>query len=156
MMFRGKNRRGNAVVEFAVASAILLPSLSGTFQFGFSFYRYNLLQTAVTNGGMYGAYRTYRCASGSTDIAKVKAAIQNMTVYGTPAPSGTPVPVVPGLKPSDVEVTYTLTSLQIPTAVTVKVKNYKMKALFQDYTVSGKPKYTATYLGRYAPEESEP
>lgn len=156
MMFRGKNRRGNAVVEFAIASAILIPTLAGTFQFGFSFYRYNLLQTAVANGGMYGAYRTYRAENGATDIAKVKAAIQNMAVYGTPAPSGTPVPVVPGLKPSDIDVTYTLTALQIPTAVTVKVKSYKVNALFHEYAIAGKPKFTAPFLGRYAPEESEP
>lgn len=151
-----KRQRGNAFIEFALAAGILLPVMAGTFQFGYTFYAYNLLQAAVSNGGRYAAYRTYRCLAGETDIAKFRLAVQNMTVYGTPAPATSAVPVVRGLRPSDIEVTFTLTATQIPTAVTVRVRQYTINALFGSYTFRGYPTYTVPYLGRYAPEESEP
>ena len=40
-------RGGNAMIEFALASAILIPLFIGTFQFGYTFYVYNLLATQV-------------------------------------------------------------------------------------------------------------
>jgi len=79
-----------------------------------------------------------------------------MTVYGTPTPASSSVPVVKGLKPSDVEVLFTLTATQVPTLVTVRVKSFTVNGLFGKYTFSGYPTYTVPYLGRYAPEESEP
>jgi Flp pilus assembly protein TadG len=156
MRFRRNHQRGNALIEFALASAILIPAMVGSFQFGFTFYRYNLLESAVSNGSRYAAYRTYRCLNGATDINKVKAAIQNATVYNTPSPGTSPVPVLPGLKPSDINVTYTLSATQVPVSVTINVKSYAVNALFSTYTFNNKPKITAPYLGRYAPEESEP
>jgi len=151
-----KAQRGNAFIEFALAAGILLPVMAGTFQFGYTFYTYNLLQSAVSNGGRYAAYRTYRCLAGETDVDKFRQAVQNMTVYGTPTPASSSVPVVKGLKPSDVEVLFTLTATQVPTLVTVRVKSFTVNGLFGKYTFSGYPTYTVPYLGRYAPEESEP
>jgi hypothetical protein len=58
----------------------MVACLGGTFQFGYTFYVYNQLVTAVGNGGRYAAMRTYR-ASGSTDIEKGKEAIRNMAVH---------------------------------------------------------------------------
>jgi Flp pilus assembly protein TadG len=149
-------QRGNAFIEFALAAGILLPVMAGTFQFGYTFYTYNLLQAAVSNGGRYAAYRTYRCLAGATDLNKFREAVQNMTVYGTPAPASSAVPVVRGLRPSDIEVTFTLSASQVPTAVTVRVTQYTVNALFGKYTFRGYPTFTMPYLGRYAPEESEP
>lgn len=153
-----RNRqRGNAFIEFALAAGILLPVMTGTFQFGYTFYTYNLLQSAVSNGGRYAAYRTYRSLAGQTDVNKFRQAVQNMTVYGTPTPaSSSSVPVVKGLRPSDIEVLFTLTATQVPTAVTVRVKTFKVNGIFGQYTFNGYPTYTVPYLGRYAPEESEP
>lgn len=149
-------RRGNAFIEFALAAGILLPVMMGSFQFGYTFYTYNLLQSAVSNGGRHAAYRTYRCKAGSTDINKFRLAVQNMTVYGSPGPLSNAVPVVKGLKPSDIEVTFTLTATQVPTAVTVRVRSFAVSAIFGKFTFKGYPTYTVPYLGRYAPEESEP
>ncbi|GIU76116.1 MAG: hypothetical protein KatS3mg004_3203 [Bryobacteraceae bacterium] len=151
-----KRQRGNAFIEFAMAAGILLPVMMGTFQFGYTFYTYNLLQSAVSNGGRYAAYRTYRCLAGQTDVAKFKQAVQNMAVYGTPSPPASAVPVVKGLKPSDIEVIVTLASTQVPTAVTVRVKSFRVNGIFGKYTFNGYPTYTVPYLGRYAPEEAEP
>ncbi|MGQ9918169.1 MAG: TadE/TadG family type IV pilus assembly protein [Bryobacteraceae bacterium] len=149
-------RRGNAFIEFALAAGILLPVMMGTFQFGYTFYTYNVLESAVSNGGRYAAYRTYRSLSGQTDVNKFRLAVQNMTVYGSPAPAASPVPVVKGLKPSDIEVLFTLTATQIPTTVTVRVRSFTVDGLFGKFTFKGYPTVTMPYLGRYAPEESEP
>jgi Flp pilus assembly protein TadG len=156
MTSRKKWQRGNSLVEFALASAFLFPALVGTFQLGFAFYTYNMLQSAVVNGARYGAYRTYRCLNGAPDVTKVKTAIQNMTVYGTPNSAGATIPVVPGLSPSNVNVTFTLSSTQIPTAVTVSISSYTVNFVFSNFRLTGRPKYTIPYLGRYAIEESEP
>jgi len=133
-----------------------VPLLVGTFQFGYTTYTYNLLQSAVSNGGRYAAFRTYRCLAGSTDINKVKAAIKNVAVYGSPTVPGDPVPVVKGLTPAAINVSFTLNANQIPTAVTVSVNSFVVRAIFHNYTFTGKPTFTAPYVGRYAAEESEP
>lgn len=153
---RYRRRRGNAFIEFALAAGLLLPVMMGTFQFGYTFYTYNLLQSAVSNGGRYAAYRTYRSLAGQTDVNKFRLAVQNMTVYGSPSPASNSVPVVKGLKPADIDVLFTLTATQIPTTVTVRVKSYTVNGVFGKYTFNGYPTFTVPFLGRYAPEESEP
>src|SRR5438445_227052 len=40
---RLRSRRGNAMLEFGLASLILIPMFLGTFQFGYTFYVYNLI-----------------------------------------------------------------------------------------------------------------
>ncbi len=149
-------QRGNAFIEFALAAGLLLPVMMGTFQFGYTFYTYNLLQSAVANGGRYAANRTYRSLAGQTDINKFRTAVQNMTVYGSPAPGPGAVPVVRGLKPSDIEVIFTLTATGFPTNVTVRVRSFTVNGIFGNFNFNGYPTYTVPYLGRYAPEESEP
>jgi Flp pilus assembly protein TadG len=88
--------RGNSLVEFALSSTIFILSFSGAFQFGYGFYRYNQLQSAVTGGARYASLKTYRCTRGQVDIDRNKAAVANMVVFGTPAPAINAVPVVPG------------------------------------------------------------
>jgi Flp pilus assembly protein TadG len=144
------------MVEFALACAVLIPALAGAFQFGYTFYTYNLLQSAVSNGGRYAMGRTYRCLSGSIDVTKIKTAVKNMTVYGSPTTSDNSAPLVRGLTPAAIDVAYTLNAQQIPTAVTVSVNTFRVNAIFQNYTFTGKPKLTVPYIGRYAAEESEP
>jgi Flp pilus assembly protein TadG len=156
MMLRRRRQSGNAMIEFALSCAVLIPVMAGSFQFGYTFYTYNLLQSAVSNGGRYAAFRTYRSMSGATDITKVKTAIKNMTVYGSPAISEDSVPVVKGLTPAAIDVAFTLNAQQIPTTVIVSVNRFTVNSVFQNYTFVGKPKYTAPFIGRYAPEESEP
>jgi Flp pilus assembly protein TadG len=152
--FRG-NQRGHAMLEFAVASALLIGCLTGTWQFGYTFYLYDQLQSAVNDGGRYAAMRTYRCANGDTDINKVKTAIKNMVVYGSPSPANGAAPLVRGLATSNVAVTYTLSS-GIPTDVTVNINAFTVDAIFKTFTFTGKPTTTYAFLGRYAPNESEP
>ena len=68
---RLRSRRGNALVEFAIASTVLIPIFVGTFQFGYSFYVYNLISTQIRSGARYASLRTFRCSnSASIDTFK--------------------------------------------------------------------------------------
>jgi Flp pilus assembly protein TadG len=143
------------MLEFAIAAAVLLPSMGGTFQFGYTFYTYNLLESAAANAARYGAYRTYRGGS-AADIEKVKLAVRNMAVYGTPAPGDNAVPVVRNLSPANIEVNYAVDEAGVPLGVKVSVTNYNIIAIFKTVRLNGKPEVAFPFLGRYAPEESEP
>src|SRR5947209_3665853 len=92
-------RRGNAMVEFALASTVLIPVFFGTFQFGYTFYVYNLLCTQINAGAKYAATRTFRCAD-STSITKFKTAVANMVRFGNP--DGTGALIQPGLTAGEV------------------------------------------------------
>ena len=86
-----QSQRGHAMIELAVSAGVMVACLAGTVQFGYTFYIYNQLVTAVGNGGRYAAMRTYRAAS-PRDIEKGKTAIRNMVAYGDtrPAPNALP------------------------------------------------------------------
>ena len=58
-----KRQRGHAMIELAISAAVMVSCLGGTVQFGYTFYIYNELVSAVGNGGRYAAMRTYRAAS---------------------------------------------------------------------------------------------
>src|SRR5437660_1434925 len=98
-----RRRSGHAMLELTLAAAVMLAFLSGTLQFGYTFYVYNQLVTAVGSGARYAASRTYRGAS-PKDVETGAAAIQNLVVFGNPHPEPSASPIVPGLKPEDVEV----------------------------------------------------
>jgi Flp pilus assembly protein TadG len=155
MPFRNRRgRAGNAMVEFAIASTLLIPALGGSFQFGYTFYQYNLLTAAVTNGARYGANRTYRSANGGADLTKVQTAVKNVVVYGSPA--GGSVPQVRGLQPSHVNVSFLFSGTQVPTSIQVKIVGFTVDGIFKSYTFNNSPVLTYPYTGRFAPEESEP
>src|SRR5580698_10976344 len=100
---RRRNQSGHAMIELAVCAAVMVSCLAGTFQFGYTFYVYNQLVSAVGNGGRYAAMRTYRAAA-TKDVDKGAQAIRNMVVYGDPVPGLGASPVLQGLKPEDVDV----------------------------------------------------
>jgi Flp pilus assembly protein TadG len=150
-----RSKKGNAMLEFALSAGVLIPILAGTFQFGFGLYTYNRLQSAVDDGGRYAAVRTYRTLAGATDTDKINLAIKNVVVYGTPSPTDTSVPVTSGLGTGNVNVNFTLAS-GLPTSVTVNISSFAIDTIFTSYTLTGKPVVTFPYIGRYAPEESEP
>ena len=58
MLKRFHCRKGNAMLEFALATGILLPAFVGTFQFGYTFYVYNNLDTAVRGGARYASMQS--------------------------------------------------------------------------------------------------
>jgi Flp pilus assembly protein TadG len=152
-------RRGNAMVEFALASAILIPIFVGTFQCGYTFYVYNLLCTQIRAGSRYASVRTFRCVD-ATSITKFKTAVGNMVRFGNP--DGTGKVIEPGLTAGEVDVEIKdktgvdADSSHIPNYVTVSTTSYKVDAVFKTFTFTGKPILRFQYVGRYAPQESEP
>jgi Flp pilus assembly protein TadG len=145
---------GHAMIELAMSSAVMISCLAGTFQFGYTFYVYNQLVTAVGNGGRYAAMRTYRAAS-AEDVEKGSQAIRNMVVFGDSQPAAGAQPIAANLTPAQVEVRWLTDGKNAPSAVNVSIRDYKIDAVFKSFTFSGRPGVEFPYVGRYAPSEAE-
>ena len=151
---RNRDQRGHAMIELAVSSAVMVSCLAGTFQFGYTFYVYNQLVTAVGNGGRYAAIRTYRAAS-TKDIEKGAQAIRNMVAYGDAQPGPDAQPVAANLTPGQVEVRWVMDGKGAPSAVNVSIRDYKVDAVFKTFTFTGRPGVEFPFVGKYAPSERE-
>lgn len=141
-----RSRRGSALVEFALALPLLVAILGGTFQFGYSFYIYNRLHMGVRGAARYASLCDYNGSGGAPTAAYLNA-IKNFAVSGNPAAS-TP-PMVPGLTPANVNVQVTMVSGN-PDVITVSLTGYQINAIFQAYTLTGKPAATFRFSGRIA------
>lgn len=140
-------RRGNAMLEFAIGASVLTSIFAGTFQFGYTFYQYNLLKNAVSDGARYASLRTYDSAT-STPSSAFQTAVKNMVVYGNPG--GGSSPIAPNLATTNVNLSVTFTN-GIPSAMTVSITGYTIGAVFGTTTLTNKPSVTYTYQGVYAP-----
>jgi len=144
---RFRCRRGNAMIEFALATSILVPAFVGTFQFGYTFHVYNNLNSAVRGGARYASMQSYNSGT-STPADSFSTAVKNMVVYGNSA--GTGDPVAPGLTAGNVEVLAVMKGA-IPTSITVQITGYTVDAVFRSFTFNGKPSTTFAYTGTAAP-----
>jgi|SRR5215469_1452376 len=144
------NRRGSAMVELALAVPLILLLFSGAFQFGYYFYVYDQLESAVRDGARYAALRPYD-SSTSTPASDFSTAVENMVVYGVP--SGGTQPVVTGLSTSNVNLTVSLTN-DVPTQMQVSITGVKIYGIFGTWTLNGKPSATFPYGGTLAPPSS--
>ena len=142
------------MIELAISAAVMVSCLSGTVQFGYTFYIYNELVSAVGNGGRYAAMRTYRAAS-PADIEKGKIAIRNMVVYGDARPAPGAPPQVVNLRPEQIRVDW-IKSDGEPGFVDVSISDYTVDAAFGMFRFTGRPAVEYPFVGRYAPSESEP
>ena len=151
LRLRGKpsrsGERGNAMIEFAISFALLFPVFAGAYEFGYAFYLYNEMQTAVRAGARYASLRTYDSATETPSQAYLTG-VRNMVVYGNP--SGGAAPVVPGLAPGNVTVTVTFIS-GVPRAVTIGIANYSTSAVVKMLQFNTKPRVTVPYTGRFDP-----
>ena len=111
--------------------------------------------TAVGNGARYAAQRTYRAAS-ARDVERGSVAVRNLVVYGDAQPAPDAGPVIPNLKPEQVEVRWVLSGDGAPVAVDVTIRDFTVDAVFRSFTFDGRPSVEFPYVGRYAPAESEP
>jgi Flp pilus assembly protein TadG len=162
LTIRLRSRRGNALVEFALSSLILIPIFVGTFQFGYTFYIYNLLCTQMRAGARYASTRTFRC-SNSTSITNFKGKVKNMVRFGNPDGSGTLIE--PGLTDAQLDVQIkdkagvNADDTHVPAYVIVSTSTatpYTVDAVFTTFTFSGKPVVRFPYIGEFAPAETEP
>jgi TadE-like protein len=152
---RRRKQKGHAMLELAVSAAVMVSCLAGTFQFGYTFYIYNELVTAVGNGARYAAQRTYRAATGN-DLARGDLAIRNMVVFGDSDPDPDARPVVPNLKPENIDVKWLKNGAGVPLAVDVSLHGYTLDAMFQSITMEGRPAVEFPFVGQYAPGEHQP
>lgn len=139
------------MLEFALGFGLVLTIFAGAWQFGYTFYVYNTLESAIRNGARYGALAAYD--GGSWNGAGYKARVQNLVVYGQPNPSSGATPVIPGLTTDHVAVIPRLDSAGVPTRVTVEVSSFAIPSglnnIFAGFTLTRKPSCTFEYNGRY-------
>ena len=120
--------------------------LAGVWQFGYSFYLYNSLESAVRNGARYASLTAYD--GGASNGAGFHNRVKNMVVYGNPEPAEAALPVVPGLTPEPITVTEQFHG-STPERVEVRVDDFAIPTVFHTFTLTGKPRCTFDYLGRY-------
>jgi hypothetical protein len=138
---RNHSKRGTALLEFALGWALLWSLFAGVYQFGYSFYIYNIVITSVANAAELGSRMDYDTGNPSP----FTAALTNMVVYGNTT-AGT-IPLVPGLSSANVNVNANLVS-SIPTNITVNISNFTIDAFFTKFMLNGKPSATTPYMGQ--------
>jgi Flp pilus assembly protein TadG len=141
---RRNKQRGNALLEFALGWSVLWLLFSGLYEFGYSFYVYNRLMTAVTDAAELGSKISYDTA----DSGAFTTTLQNMVLYGDET-AGTS-PIVSGLTASNVSVSVTTDANSIPRDVTITITGYSINAFFGTITLTGKPRATVKYFGQIA------
>ena len=142
-------RRGNALIELTLSLTFLSALFLGTWQYGYAFYIYAELEQSVRAGARYASLLTYNSGT-STPLPAFQTAVQNVVVYGDPAPSVDAVPVVPGLTTDNVSVTVTWVS-SAPTQMTVAIVNYQLPTYFGNTALNGKPTTTFDFMGIFGP-----
>jgi Flp pilus assembly protein TadG len=141
------NRKGSAMLEFAIGSGLLVAAFTGTFQFGYTFLQYNNLQNAVARGARYASLVPYDSPT-STPSTAFATAVKNMVLYGTPAAGATPV--LPGLTTGNVNLTVTWAN-GLPSIMTVSISGYTINSIFASSALTNKPKVAFTYQGIWSP-----
>jgi Flp pilus assembly protein TadG len=126
------NRRGTAMIEFAVSLALLAAVFVGVFQIGYAFLAYGTLVNAVRAGARYSALQQH----GTGADPEVAKAIRNLVVYGDPAPAERAQPVVRGLTTENVEI------VNGPDTSTVSLRGFEVDALFAKLKLDGRPTVT--------------
>lgn len=144
------NRRGNAMVELALAVPMMLLLFAGAFQFGYYFYVFNELESAVRNGARYAALRPYD-SNTVTPATDFSSAVQNMVVYGNP--SGGSQPLVRGVSTSNVNLTVTMSN-NVPSYMEVSISGITIDGIFGKWTLQGKPFAVFPYGGTLSPPSS--
>lgn len=146
---RGRGLRGSVIVELTLSLTFLTALFLGTWQYGYTFFIYGELEQAVRAGARYASLLTYNSGT-STPTADFTTAVQNVVVYGDPAPANGAAPVAPGLTTGNVAVTVTWTS-GVPTAMTVAITGYTVPTYFGSATLTGKPTTTFPFVGIFGP-----
>ncbi len=141
MTKRRNGQAGNAIIEFALGLGVLWLLFSGVYKFGYSFYLYNKLETSVSVASEFACRQNYDTGNPSAFSNTIK----NLVVYGDV--NGGTKPVVPGLTTANVGVAINPVG-SIPTDITITIQNYTLSAIFQSWTLNGKPRVTTVYMGK--------
>ena len=125
-----RGERGTQLIELALVLPILMAFFAATAEFGRYFYNYSTLSKATRAGARYLATTpvnkvTAQGMANCTEDAKVK----RLVVYGDPNAADGSRPVVPGLKPENVDLVREGPILSVPDTVTVRIVNYNYTPL---------------------------
>ena len=133
-----RQERGHAMLELAISAGVMVSCLVGTFQFGYTFYTYNQLVTAVGNGARYAAQRTYRSGKRGRRTRQ-RSHSQHGGLWG-PA---TRARLRTGGSEADARSKWTCAGILAgdgaPVNVNVAIKGYTMDAIFRSFTFDGRP-----------------
>lgn len=166
-----KDERGSTVAEFAMAAMIFFMLIFGIIEFARLLYTHNALNDAARRGARYAVLHGNVQGAGQPDPV---TCVKNVVVYGekhidpaTCAPTGPPL--IGGLGPANVEVTYegadldndpdtpqTSYGMNLGTA-TVSIQNYVFSLnvpLFRRNL--NMPVYTTTLTAESAGTEPDP
>jgi TadE-like protein len=135
-----RRQSGHAMIELAVSAAVMITCIAGTFQFGYTFFAYNQLVTAVGNGARYAATRPI-----DQDIEKTNQSIRNMVVFGEPQPAPDAKPVVTGLTPAAIDIHWT-SDKGAPAAVSIAVHDFTVDAVFTKFRFENRPAVEFPYV----------
>ncbi|MEP6962455.1 MAG: TadE/TadG family type IV pilus assembly protein, partial [Acidobacteriota bacterium] len=122
---RRKTSTGTALIEFALSFFVMWAMITGVYGFGYAFYIYNRMLTAVADAASMGAKMDYDTSDNTSYLTSLK----NMVVYGDTI-AGTN-PIVPGLTTSNVTVTVGTDGNQFPRDITVAIASYSIDGLVQ-------------------------
>jgi len=137
-----RTARGSSVVEFALGFSVLWFMFSGVYQYGYSIFTYNNLSTSVRSAARFAARVDF-----DDPDHNFEQLVQNVAVYGTPAPSDSDLSIVPDLKPENVAVTWTRDGNGVPQTITVAVQNYELDAIFKTFKLDNRPRVTVKHAG---------
>ena len=116
-----EGERGAALLEFTLAATVFLFVIFGTLEFGRLLWVHNALADSTRRAARYAVTR-----GKSNDAASdAQTAIKNVAVYGNPEGAGTPL--VDGLAPGKVKVTYSDDYGLGAGSVLVEIEQYEFK-----------------------------
>ena len=125
-----RSERGTQLVELALVLPILMALFAATAEFGRYFYSYSTLAKATRAGARMMATTTVKDVAGAGLVNKQQdARIRRLVVYGDPNAADGSRPVVPGLKPENVDLVREGPILSVPDTVTVRIVNYNYTPL---------------------------
>ena len=99
-------------------------------------------------GSRYASLKRYDSAT-TTPTSSFRTAVQNVVVYGDPAPANGATPIAPGLTAGNVALTVAFAG-GVPSGITVSINNYRVPGIFQTVTLN-KPATWFPYVGTFGP-----
>ena len=155
-MFQGTNKkasqRGATLVEFAIGATVFLMVMFAVLEFGRALWIHNALSDSARRAARYAVNQPASNPAGvkttGTNVGPSVAAIRNVGVYGNPA--GTGQPMVNGLTPANIDVTYNQFGVGDGT-VAVTITNYQFQFVIPILgTTIQMPNYNTTLTGESA------
>ena len=152
------NKRGAAILEFALTATVFFMMLVVIVSGGNLFFTYNALVESTRRGARYAATQCDPSDTNCADQANSLTHVRNVVVYGNPC--GGTTPLAYNLQPSNVTVTYstnTAATGELPNGfgvgrgtVSVKIENYD----YTFWTIGGfvihMPQFQTTAAGESA------